>query len=86
MTTRHLSLKIRRHGALKITTLARTRELQADAAAAGRSRTADVNARLAAAVEHVIARITDQENDGLSPAADDFPGGRGETEEEADAG
>ncbi|MGW3624089.1 tyrosine-type recombinase/integrase [Streptomyces sp. NPDC000880] len=67
-------------------TLARTRELQADAAAADRARAADVNSRLAAAVEHVIARITDQENDGLSPASDGVPGGRGETKEEADAG
>lgn len=67
-------------------TLARTRELQSDAAAAGRSRAADVNARLATAVEHVIARITDRENNGLAPASDGLPGGRDETKREADAG
>ncbi len=67
-------------------TLDRTRELQADAAAAGRSHAADVNARLATAVEHLITRITDQENDGVAPAPDDLPGGPVETKEEADAG
>ncbi|MFJ5897980.1 hypothetical protein ACIQFZ_21350 [Streptomyces sp. NPDC093064] len=44
------------------------RELQADAAAAGRSRAAEDNERLAVAVEHIITRITDQEHDELSPA------------------
>ncbi|MCX4790324.1 tyrosine-type recombinase/integrase [Streptomyces sp. NBC_01221] len=67
-------------------TLARTRELQASAAIAGRSRAADINAQLAAAVEHLIARLTDQENDGLAPAPDDLPGGPGDTKGEADAG
>jgi hypothetical protein len=43
-------------------TLARTRELQADAQAAGRPRAAQANARLATAVEHLIGRITEQEN------------------------
>ena len=46
-------------------TLVRTRELQAAAEAAGRTRAAGVNARLAAGVEHLIARITAAEQDGL---------------------
>ncbi|GAA3380809.1 tyrosine-type recombinase/integrase [Streptomyces sannanensis] len=65
-------------------TLARTRELQADATAAGRSRTAEVNERLAAAVEHAITRITDQEYDELSP--NDAGASRDATERTADAG
>ncbi|MFB6959951.1 hypothetical protein ACFCYB_23740 [Streptomyces sp. NPDC056309] len=52
-------------------TLARMRELLADAAAAGRSRAAEVNERLAVAVEHVVTRITDQEHDELSAAPND---------------
>ncbi|MBO8194529.1 hypothetical protein ITI46_23135 [Streptomyces oryzae] len=67
-------------------TLARTRELQANAAAAGRSRAADGNARLATAVEHLIAHITDQERDELSPVSGDYPGGRDKTERGATAG
>jgi len=46
-------------------TLTRTRELQAAAEAAGRTRAAGVNARLAAGVEHLIARITAAEQDRL---------------------
>ncbi|TFV29917.1 hypothetical protein E4K10_46280 [Streptomyces sp. T1317-0309] len=68
------------------TPLARTRELQADATAAGRSRAAEANERLAAAVEHVITRITDQEHDELSPASNDARASRDETEGTADAG
>ncbi|WP_327174224.1 hypothetical protein OG599_02295 [Streptomyces sp. NBC_01335] len=67
-------------------TLARTRELQADATAAGRSRAAEVNERLAAAVEHVITRITDQEHDELSSASNDAGASRDEMEGTADAG
>ncbi|WP_327318547.1 hypothetical protein [Streptomyces sp. NBC_01235] len=67
-------------------TLARTRELQADATAAGRSRAAEVNERPAAAVEHVITRITDQEHDELSPAPNDAGARHDETEGTADAG
>jgi hypothetical protein len=48
-------------------TLTRTRELQAAAQAAGRTRTAEVNARLASGVEHLIARITDTDRDELQP-------------------
>jgi integrase len=46
-------------------TLSRTRALQAAAEAAGRTRAAGVNARLAAGVEHLIARITAAEQDDL---------------------
>ncbi|WP_437087070.1 hypothetical protein [Streptomyces sp. enrichment culture] len=67
-------------------TLDRTRELQTDADAVGRSRAADVNARLATAVEHLITRITDQENDGVAPAPDDLPGGPVEMKGQVDAG
>src|SRR5271166_2756736 len=52
-------------------TLTRTRGLQADAEAAGRTRAAEVNARLATGVEHLIARITAAEHDELRPP----PGG-----------
>jgi integrase len=48
-------------------TLSRTRGLQADAEAAGRTRAAEVNARLATGVEHLIARITAAEHDELRP-------------------
>ncbi|MFF0451369.1 hypothetical protein ACFYT4_34230 [Streptomyces sp. NPDC004609] len=66
-------------------TLARTRELQADATAVGRSRAAEVNERLAIAVEHVITRITDQEHDELSPAPNDAGASHEEGERTADA-
>ncbi|MFF8725755.1 hypothetical protein ACF073_04605 [Streptomyces sp. NPDC015171] len=70
-------------------TLARTVLLQADAADAGRSRAVDVNARLATAVEHLIARLTYQEHDALSPVSDGLhdglSGGRSETERAEDA-
>jgi hypothetical protein len=48
-------------------TLARTRELQTAAEAAGRTRAAEVNARLATGVEHLIARITPTDLDELRP-------------------
>jgi len=67
-------------------TLARTRELQADATAAGRSRAAEVNERLATAVEHVVTRITDQEHDELSPAPNHATTSGDETKGAADAG
>ncbi|WP_199565800.1 tyrosine-type recombinase/integrase [Spongiactinospora rosea] len=41
-------------------TLTRTRDMQAAAQAAGRSRAAEVNAQLATKVEHLIEKITDQ--------------------------
>ncbi|WP_206061194.1 hypothetical protein [Nonomuraea basaltis] len=50
-------------------TLARTRELQATAEAAGRARTAELNARIAVGVEHLIARLSADENDELRPKA-----------------
>ncbi|KAK1177881.1 hypothetical protein B7755_006710 [Streptomyces sp. NBS 14/10] len=56
------------------------------ATTAGRSRAAEVNERLAAAVEHVITRITDQEHDELSPAADHTSTSLANREGTADAG
>ncbi|SDW92488.1 Site-specific recombinase XerD [Saccharopolyspora shandongensis] len=53
-------------------TLLRARELQATTEAAGRTRAAETNARLADSVEHLIIRITDEESDlrARTPDAD----------------
>ncbi|MEU9271763.1 hypothetical protein AB0E04_41060 [Streptomyces sp. NPDC048251] len=67
-------------------TLARTRELQISATAAERPRAAGINERLATAVEHVIASITDQEHDELSPPPAGSEAVRHETERTSDAG
>ncbi|MDX2394944.1 hypothetical protein NJL88_33735 [Streptomyces sp. DK15] len=70
---------------IHLDTLARTRELQAGAEAAERPRAVAVNERLATAVEHVIARITDQEHDELAPTLDAGDTGHHTTGQTADA-
>jgi integrase len=71
-------------------TLTRTRKLQADAEATGRTRAAEVNARLATGVEHLIARITTAEQDELQPSSCEEPTSHAEDSDEvreaADAG
>jgi integrase len=56
-------------------TLLRARELQSTAEAAGRTRAAETNARIATAIEHLIARIADEEREDLvstlTPEADE---------------
>jgi beta-phosphoglucomutase-like phosphatase (HAD superfamily) len=47
----------------------RARELQSTAEAAGRTRAAEANARIATTIEHLITRITDEEHDDLAPRA-----------------
>ncbi|MCX4552901.1 hypothetical protein [Streptomyces sp. NBC_01500] len=71
---------------IHLDTLARTRELQAGAEAAERPRAVAVNERLATAVEHVIARITDQDHDGLAPTLDAGDTGHQASERATDAG
>ncbi|MFE7509997.1 hypothetical protein ACFU8I_02020 [Streptomyces sp. NPDC057540] len=71
---------------IHLDTLACTRELQARAAAAARSRAVGINERLATAIEHVITRITDQDHDGLAPPANESGSGHQATGQAADAG
>lgn len=73
---------------IHLDTLARTRELQTAAEAAGRTRAAEVNARLATGVEHLIARITATDLDELQPPprGDDNATGHHPTRNAADAG
>jgi hypothetical protein len=69
-------------------TLFRARELQTSAEAAGRTRAAETNARVATTVEHLIARIADEERDGLSTefTSDTDETGQAQIEGVADAG
>lgn len=70
-------------------TLTRTRELQTAAEASGRTRAAEVNARLATGVEHLIARIiiTTTEQDELQiPPNQTTSTNKDQTEDTADAG
>ena len=73
---------------IHLDTLARTRELQAAAEVAGRARAAEVNARLATGVEHLIARITAADRDELQPPprGDDNAAGHHPAGNAADAG